>query len=100
MLAVGLSWQFQFPCNLQLCPQASGEARVDTLTKTKVPALIQLDHTTIQADIDATEKLYPLVQQSIRAQVWLPNRSHYMCGRRYCGAWRHCMRDFGGVVND
>ena len=83
----------------QLCPEgATGEARVDTLVKTKTPQLIQLSCIIDQSDVEATERLYPLVQQAIRNRVFLPNRQSYMCSRRYCGAWRACQREFGGRV--
>jgi len=97
---IGSDYRFQLATYQQLCPEASGEARLDTLVKTKAPQLIRLDCKSEQAAIDATEKLYPLVQQSIRAGVWLPNRSHFMCSRKYCGAWRNCQKDFGGTVSE
>jgi len=97
---VSSDYAFQLATYAQLCPEASGESRLDTLVKTKTPQLVRIDAKTDQAAIDQTQKLYPLVQQSIRNQTWLPNRSHFMCNRKYCGAWRHCQRDFGGTVSE
>jgi hypothetical protein len=95
---ISSDYAFQLATYTQLCDGASGEARLDTLVKTKAPQLIQISCSADTAHVDATTKMYPLVQQSIRAGVWLPNRSHYMCSRKYCGAWRNCQRDFGGTV--
>ncbi len=97
---ISANHKFQVATYRQLCPQASGEARVDTLTKTKVPALIQMDCTINESDRAATEKLYPAVQQGIRAGHFLPNRAHFMCSKRYCGFWRTCEKEWGGRVTE
>ena len=44
------------------------------------------------------QKLYPAVQQAIRAGLFLPNRSSNLCSRKYCSFWRRCEREFGGKV--
>ena len=78
--------------------RASGVARVDTLVKTKVPALVEQEISIDTADIASTEKLYPLVQKGIRGGFFQPNRSHFMCSKKYCAFWRACEREFGGRV--
>ena len=78
----------------------TGEARVDTLVKTKTPKLVQIGCTIEQSDVDAVERLYPLVQRGIRGGFFAPNRSHYLCSRKYCGFWRECERQFGGKVGE
>jgi hypothetical protein len=78
----------------------TGEARVDTLVKTKTPQLVQIGCTIEQSDVDAVEKLYPVVQRGIRGGFFAPNRSHYMCSRKYCAFWRECERQFGGKVGE
>jgi RecB family exonuclease len=95
---VDSSYRFQVATYSQLTPGASRQARVDTLTKTKTPALVSQEFTIDQSDVDATQKLYPLVQRSIRAGVFTPNRQSYMCSRKYCAFWRACQADFGGKV--
>jgi len=97
---ISSDYKFQVATYAQLSEHASGVARVDTLVKTKTPQLVQLTCKVEQSDIDATAKLYPLVQQHVRAGVWLPNRQSYMCSRKYCSAWRNCERDFGGRVSE
>jgi RecB family exonuclease len=97
---ISAGYAFQVATYAQLVPDASGKARVDTLVKTKSPALVQKSLQIEQSDVDATAKLYPLVQKSIRAGVWVPNRASHLCGRRYCGFWRACERSFGGHVSE
>ena len=46
------------------------------------------------------ERMYPLVQQAIRTGLFLPNRSNYMCSRKYCAFWRACQNEFGGEVGE
>jgi hypothetical protein len=43
---------------------------------------------------------YPLVQRAIRTGLFLPNRSNYMCSRKYCAFWRPCQNEFGGEVGE
>lgn len=95
---VSSDYRFQVATYRQLEPRASGVARVDTLVKSKVPALVDQEITIDEADITATEKLYPLVQRGIRGGFFQPNRSHFMCSRKYCAFWRTCEREFGGRV--
>jgi hypothetical protein len=95
---ISSDYKFQLATYTQLTPGASGKARVDTLVKTKTPQLVQNECQVDQSDIDATARLYPLVQQSIRAGVWLPNRGSNLCSRKYCSFWRECERSFGGRV--
>jgi hypothetical protein len=96
---IGSDYRFQVATYSQLMTGASGEARVDTLVKTKTPQLVQLTCQAEQSDMDATARLYPLVQQSIRAGVWLPNRGSNLCSRKYCSFWRACQDAFGGKVS-
>jgi hypothetical protein len=56
---------------------------------------------TVQAgDLAEIEHMYPLVQRAIRTGLFLPNRSNYMCGRKYCAFWRACQNEFGGEVGE
>lgn len=96
--AVSHDHRFQVATYTQLADGASGEARLDTLTKTKEPDLIAQSFSVTRADLDSTRMLYPLVQQSIRKAVFVPNRSSHMCSRRYCSFWRACEKEFGGAV--
>jgi hypothetical protein len=95
---VSPDYRFQVATYRQLEPRASGVARVDTLVKIKVPKLVDQEITIDAADLTATKKLYPLVQRGIRGGFFQPNRSHFMCSKRYCAFWRACEREFGGRV--
>ena len=91
-------YRFQIATYAQLIPGGTGKARLDTLTKTKKPELVQQEFTVEPSDVEQTQKLYPAVQQAIRAGHFLPNRSSNLCSRKYCSFWRECERAFGGRV--
>jgi putative RecB family exonuclease len=91
-------YAFQLATYRQITPGASGEARLDTLVKTKTVQLVQDSYTVSEADLRATEVLYPLVQSGISSGLYFPNRQSIVCSRRHCAFWKHCEGDFGGVV--
>jgi hypothetical protein len=91
-------YKFQIATYAQLTPGASGEARLDTLVKTKTPALVTQNFRVTEQDLLATEKLYPLAQQSMQSDRFMPNRLSLTCSRRNCSFWRHCEREWGGEV--
>ena len=93
-------YAFQLATYRQITPGASGEARLDTLVKTKTVQLIPQSYTVSNQDVRATEVLYPLVQGGIRKGLYLPNRQSMMCSRRNCAFWRACEREFGGIVEE
>jgi hypothetical protein len=80
-------------------PGGTGKARLDTLTKTKRPELVQQEFTIEPSGVAQTQKLYPAVQLAIRAGHFLPSRSSNLCSRKYCSFWRRCQDDFGGRVS-
>jgi hypothetical protein len=95
---VDVDHRFQIATYAQLVPGASGRARVDTLVKTKTPSLVSHSFTVTDADILATNKLYPLSQQSMRSELYMPNRLSMACSRRNCCYWRQCEAELGGEV--
>lgn len=97
--AISADYKLQLATYRQLCERASGEARLDTLVKTKSPQIVQIPCTVDASDVAAVETLYPLVQRSIRAMHWLPNRASTMCSRKHCSFWRACQKEWGGIVN-
>jgi hypothetical protein len=70
--------------------RVGGAARVDHLVKNKVAKIVYKEYMIQPCDLEETEKMYPLVQQAIRTGLFLPNRSSYMCSRKYCSFWRAC----------
>jgi PD-(D/E)XK nuclease superfamily len=93
-------YKFQIATYTQLTPGASGEARLDTLVKTKTPALVTQNFRVTEQDVLATTKLYPLAQQSMKSDRFMPNRLSLTCSRRNCSYWRHCEREWGGEVSE
>ena len=75
-------------------------ARLDTLTRTKTPAIHQVTHDITDADRAHVAAMYPMVAQAIADQLYYPRRSSNLCSRRYCASWRTCEREFGGTVRD
>ena len=91
-------YKFQIATYTQLTPGASGEARLDTLVKTKTPALVTQNFRVTEQDVLATTRLYPLARQSMKSEHMMPNRLSLTCSRRNCSYWRHCEREWGGEV--
>ncbi len=90
--------RFQIATYAQLTPGANGEARIDTLVKTKSPGLVKQSFTITDQDILATRALYPLAQTIMRSELYMPNRLSMNCSRRNCSFWRDCEREWGGEV--
>lgn len=40
------------------------------------------------------------VANGIQREVWIPNRYHFLCCRKYCQYWNQCEKDCGGRVKD
>ena len=81
-----------------ITPGASGECRLDTVTKTKTVQVIQQTFAVGQEERRFAETLYPMVQESIRDGIYPPHRSSPLCSRKHCGYWRECEREYGGHV--
>jgi putative RecB family exonuclease len=97
---VSPDYRFQVATYRKLCPHANGEARVDFLVKNKTPKLVQQAYAVKSCDLEETERMYPLIQKAIRSGLFLPNRSNYMCSRKYCSFWRACQKEYGGEVGE
>jgi len=92
--------RFQLTSYAMITPAASGLSRLDTVTKGRTVSLAQKSFQIGPADRKYAEAVYPMVQESIRDGIFLPRRSSGLCSRKYCGYWRSCEREFGGVVRD
>ncbi len=91
-------YAFQLATYRQITPGASGEARLDTLVKTNAVQLVQHSYVVDDADLRATQVLYPFIRESIRNGLYLPNRDSVLCSRRHCPFWQHCQEEYGGTV--
>jgi CRISPR/Cas system-associated exonuclease Cas4 (RecB family) len=98
--AIAPEHRFQVATYAQLTPGATGEARIDTLVKTKASGLLTQRVTITGQDIAATRTLYPLAQRIMRAGEYMPNRLSMSCSRRNCSFWRECEREWGGEVRE
>jgi len=95
---IDVDHRFQIATYTQLAPGASGRARVDTLVKTKTPALVTQNFTVSDEDILTINKLYPLARGSMKAGLYMPIRLSMSCSRRNCCYWRQCEKELGGEV--
>ena len=95
---VNADYAFQLATYRQLCSGANGSARVDTLVPTKNPQVVTQEYTVSPADLKMTEKLYPLVRESMREGIYLPNRSSNLCSYKHCAFAATCEAEFGGRV--
>jgi hypothetical protein len=90
--------RFQATTYCQLMPGASGKGRIDTLVKTKRPQVVSQSFEVTPDDRRAIQTLYPLAQEAMRAQLYMPNRLAMTCSRRSCSYWRQCECEWGGEV--
>jgi hypothetical protein len=97
--SISASHQLQIGTYAMLHPEASGEAQLVTLTKTKTVAM-HTDTMRVQAhDRQLTTRLYSIARDQMQAGLYAPNRASFLCSRKYCGYWMQCQEEFGGVVS-
>jgi hypothetical protein len=82
----------------RLTPGASGLVQLDTLVPNKTPKLVSIDYRIPEADVILTDRLYPRVQQYMRAGIYTPNRGSMFCSRANCSFADRCEQEFGGIV--
>ena len=82
--------RFQAATYCRLTPGASGKGRIDTLVKSKTPQVTSQSFELTEADLAATQSLYPLIQNAMRANIHVPNRLALGCSRQSCAFWRNC----------
>lgn len=92
------AYRLQVATYAMLHPLASGQAMVSTLTKTKTVDLHQDTIEIAPRDRKLTERLYSIARDQMHAGIYKPNRSSFLCSRRYCSAWQWCEDEFGGRV--
>ena len=94
------SYRRQVATYVQIEPRASGEVRLDTLTKTKTVKMIQQSFTVDASDRAHARAIFPLVQEAMREGLYVPNRESFLCSRRNCPYWERCEADYGGKVDE
>lgn len=78
-----------------LGPEASGDARIDSLIATKDPQLVQIEHTPGAQGQRFVETMYPLIVEGITNGLFMPDRSSLLCG--YCAYRQVCVAEYGGT---
>ena len=74
--------------------------RPQPLTKTKKVQIVQEPWSIGADERRYAETMYPMIQNGMRTGLYIPNRAGFLCSRRYCGYWRQCEREYGGVVKE
>lgn len=94
-------YAFQLATYRRICPQASGEAEVVTMVRTKTPQTIRTAYTVTDEDTQACEVLYPRAQALMQqGGPFLPNRGSNLCSKRNCNFASACIAEYGGRVDD
>jgi hypothetical protein len=81
-----------------LCPDATGNVRIDTVVSTKQPQLVSIEYKVSDADRQLVERIYPRVQEGMASGYYVPSRGSHFCSKRYCSFWSECQQEFGGVI--
>jgi RecB family exonuclease len=90
--------RLQLTSYVMITPAASGDCRLDTVTKGETVRLIHKSFAVTDQDRQYAETIYPMVQDSIRDGIFLPRRNSPLCSRRYCSFWKRCEQEYGGEV--
>lgn len=78
----------------------SRRARLVTITKAKVPTIVDQPFTLTPAHTQYASTMFSMVADAIGAGIHLPNRGSNICGRKYCAHWRKCQDEHGGHVRE
>jgi hypothetical protein len=93
-------YRLQVATYSRLAPNASGLVQLDTLVKNKTPKRVEQSFEITEADILATDTIYPLAQQAMQSGFYMPKRLSMLCSRRHCPYWRRCEKEIGGEVSE
>jgi hypothetical protein len=96
--SVSPDYAFQLATYQQITPGASGEVRIDSLVKTQTVQIVQQAYTVWDADVRATQVLYPMAQKAMGSGMYCPNRQSMLCSQKHCSFWKQCEEEFGGRV--
>jgi hypothetical protein len=71
---------------------------LDYLVKNKSPKVQRARWKPNGDDSKLVLSLINRVAKGIDKEVFIPNRAHFMCSKRFCAFWRECQQEFGGKV--
>lgn len=86
----------QSTCYVAGAMQQYGQARVDYVVNKKIPEIVSFAIQVDQRKIMFFTNLVASVVESMEAELWIPNRDHFLCSERWCGYWDLCHRRLGG----
>jgi hypothetical protein len=96
--SVSPDYAFQLATYRQITPGASGEVRIDSMVKTQTVQIVQQGYTVGEADIRATQVLYPMAQKAMGSGMYCPNRQSLLCSQKHRSFAKQCEEEFGGRV--
>lgn len=76
------------------------ELGLDYLIKNKSPKIQQVRWKPNNTDKKYTLGLIKNVANGIDNETYIPNRSHFMCSKKFCAYWKECEKNFGGKVKE
>ena len=76
------------------------ELGLDYLIKNKTPKSQRTRWKPNKTDKNYALTLFKGVAKGIDNETYIPNRSHFMCSKRFCAYWRECESNFGGKVKE
>jgi len=68
------------------------------MVKTVTPQIVQQSYTVGEADLRATQVLFPMVREAMGSGMYCPNRQSLLCSQKHCAFWKECQQEFGGTV--
>lgn len=89
--SVSPDYAFQLATYQQITPGASGEVRIDSLVKTQTVQIVQQAYTVWDADVRATQVLYPMAQKAMGSGMYCPNRQSMLCSQKHCSFWKQML---------
>ena len=76
------------------------ELGLDYLIKNKNPKIQQVRWKPNNADKKYALGLIKNVAKGIDNETYIPNRSSFMCSKKFCAYWNECEENFGGKVRE
>jgi len=65
--------------------------RFDIAVKGKTPKVMQLDTARTKNQVLWFERLLPKFWRAVKAGIFVPNPTGFLCNKRYCDGWDRCM---------
>lgn len=74
--------------------------RFDYAIRKKEPDVLSFNAHPTEQDTDYFLTVLTEVAHAIESEVWIPNRAHFLCSRKWCGYWSQCEKTCGGRVKE